>query len=302
MSKRAAMLARRSPALAAYAALCAAAASLVGACRGADLGECDMPAARELVYSDNGMVATKGQALAQDSCGNGSFCHSSGATGSARYGVPHGLDFDMLPSPRGIYELMDYAEAAWDAVESGEMPPRGVASRVLGDGHWSVAIDGDREAPSLAPLASEQGKAAFRNWLACDAPVVAQTRLPPWAQPPRDPFDGGATPTWPVIYDEVLAPKCALAGCHNERSASGGLTMRDACQTHDALLASGTCGQRYVREGDAASSFLMSKLEAATPSCGGPMPPASHGGQLPQTYRDAVREWIDMGAMAEGCP
>jgi len=298
------MFARCSPALAASAVPWAALAwSLsLSACGGADLGACDMPAARELVYSESGMVATKGQALAHDSCGNGVFCHSSAASGGARHGVPAGLNFDMLPSPVGTSELMDYAEDAWDAVESGEMPPRGVGSRVLGDGHWSVAIDGDPQAPTLAPLATEEGKAAFRNWLACDAPTVSQTLLPPWAHPPTDPFDGGMTPTWAVIYDEVLVPRCALAGCHNGSSASGGLAMRDACQTRSALFAMGACGQRYVREGDADGSFVMNKLETDAPSCGGPMPPASHGGKLPESYRNAIREWIDMGAEAEDCP
>lgn len=288
------MTTRAFPAAAALLALCA--------CGGSELGECDEPAARELVYSASGMVATKGQALAHDTCGNGVFCHSAAARGGERHGAPGGMDFDMLPSPRGLAALLERADEAWGAVESGEMPPRGPTSAVLGDGRWSVSIDGDPGAPALPPLTSVQGKAIFRNWLACGAPTVTETLLPPWSRPPSDPFDGGAAPSGQDIYRAILAPKCALAGCHNAGSAAGGLALRDACQSRAALLGQGACGERYVRPGDADGSFLMNKLEADAPRCGGPMPPPSHGGRLPEAYRSAIAAWIDGGAEVEGCP
>jgi len=52
-------------------------AALTSGCGGEDLGECDLAAAEEMVFSQQGLVATKGQALLHDTCGNGAFCHSS---------------------------------------------------------------------------------------------------------------------------------------------------------------------------------------------------------------------------------
>jgi hypothetical protein len=97
-------------------------------CTAEDLGACDMETAQELVYSPNGMVATKGQAIAHDSCGNGVFCHSSGAHGDDRFGAPAEMDFDMLPNPDGLGQMLDHAEDAWGLVESEDMPPRGVGA------------------------------------------------------------------------------------------------------------------------------------------------------------------------------
>src|SRR5262245_9469957 len=64
-----------------------------------DLGDCHEQAAREIVYSSSGMVATKGQALLHDSCGQGVLCHASAAKGAARKGASKDLNFDMLPNP-----------------------------------------------------------------------------------------------------------------------------------------------------------------------------------------------------------
>jgi hypothetical protein len=285
-----------------YVSKAVAAALILAACGSDDLGDCDEQAASELVYSESGMVATKGQALAHDSCGNGVFCHSAGAQRAERFGAPARMNFDMLPSPRGLSELLDLREDAWSVVESGEMPPRGVSRQVLGDGRWSVEVAGDPQAPTLPPLSTDAGKAAFRNWLACGAPTVTATSVPAWARPPIDPFDGGATPSWSDLYEVIFKPKCALAGCHNAGGAAGGLAMPDACGTHEALFGQGACGERYVRAGDSEGSFLMTKLDAMDLRCGDPMPPPSHGGQLPESLRDAVRDWIDAGAQAEECP
>ena len=72
---------------------CAVALLAVG-CK-SELGPCDTEAARELVYSRDGMVATQGQALMHDSCGGAAFCHARGAEKAARLGAPAGMDFDM---------------------------------------------------------------------------------------------------------------------------------------------------------------------------------------------------------------
>lgn len=274
-----------------------AALVLAGGC-GSDLGPCDRAAADELVYGRSGLVATKGQALAHDSCGNGVFCHSSAAHADARFGVPAGLSFDMLPAPDGLSNVLEHVDMAWAVVADGDMPPRGDAARVQGDGDWLFDVERRAGAPRLPALSSAEGKGMFRNWLACGAPVVAHTQVPKWAVPARDPFEGDATPRWQDIYEVVLQPSCALSGCHSESSASGGLAMTDACGTHAALFVAGACGEPAVQPGDAAASLLVDKLTSDDPRCGDPMPPI---GRLPQSFTDAIAEWIDAGAEADAC-
>jgi hypothetical protein len=97
-------------------AVCALVGALsveISACSGGELDECEADAARELVYGRSGTVATKGQALAHDSCGNGSFCHSQGATGNLRHGAPRGMNFDMIPSPIGLEDILKHRERSW---------------------------------------------------------------------------------------------------------------------------------------------------------------------------------------------
>jgi hypothetical protein len=260
---------------------------------GSDLGPCDEPAAQELVYSASGLVATKGQALVHDSCGNGAFCHSSAASGSARYGVPDGMNFDMLPSPTGWPQLIDHRDKAWSLVESGDMPPGKAGETVLGDGDWVFDAERNAQSTKLPPLSTNEGKSAFRNWLACGAPLVSQSKVPQWALPASDATQAR---DFNAIYKTILAPSCAIAGCHNE-SASGKLSMLDACSAYDALRTAGTCGESRVRPGDV-NSLLLDKLQASMPRCGGRMPPT---GPLAAADIDAVRAWIMAGAAAPTC-
>ncbi len=264
---------------------------------GSDLGRCDKSAAQELVYGKNATVATKGQALMHDTCGNAAFCHSSQARGKARHGVPKGLDFDMLPSPRGLATVLDHREAIWETIESRFMPPPGARS-LVGDGEWSFDIQRRPEAPTLPPLSSKEGKAVLRNWLACGAPTVTDTRVPSWAQPAQDPFASDEPVTWRSIYEVVMRPSCATGGCHDAVTAAGGLTMRDPCQARSALLATGACQQTILRPGNAAESLLIDKLDNTEPSCGDSMPPT---GQLSESARRAIRSWVNDGALAEEC-
>jgi hypothetical protein len=241
------------------------------------------------------MVATKGQALAHDSCGNGAFCHSSAAKGNERYGAPAEMDFDMLPSPTGLQRIIDEAEAAWAVVSDGDMPPGDVGERVMGDGQWTVDVTGlSSDAPRLPSLKTQAGKAVFRNWLACGAPVVTATEVPSWARAPAPSTDGGTG--FGAIYDAILAPRCAVSGCHDAGGRAGGLTLKSACEAYDVLLGSGSCGQVYVVPGDSEASFIVDKLSSEVPSCGGPMPPT---GALPQELVDAIKAWIDAGAEGE---
>jgi hypothetical protein len=258
------------------------------------LGKCNKPAADELVYSEDGLIATKGQALVHDTCGSAVFCHSAAAKGSARSGAPHGMNFDMLPSPLGLKQILMHRESAWDAVESGEMPPRNYKG-TLDSAKWSFDLQRRPDAPTLPSLSSAEGKAILQNWLACGAPVVTETRAPAWAQPARNPFPPDQAVAWKDLYEMVLAPSCAQAGCHDATTAAGKLTFKDVCQARKAVLGSGLCGKILVEPGDPDASFLVEKLESATPSCGSSMPPT---GRLAQPTLDAIRSWISDGASA----
>jgi hypothetical protein len=270
-------------------------ASLLGC--GSELGECDKKAAEELVYASNGAVATKGQALLHDSCGNAVFCHSSAANGKARHGAPKGLDFDMLPSPKRLEQVLKHRESIWEQVQSGLMPPSKLDS-VIGDGKWSFDLERRPDAPSLPSLSSAEGKAALRNWLACGAPTVSETRVPSWAQPGDGVFGEGQPVAWKDLYERVLQPSCALGGCHDRATAAGGLPMRDMCQTRTALLGKGACGETNVVPGQPDSSLLVNKLDSKMPRCGSAMPPA---GPLTASVLAAVRSWIEAGAEAPEC-
>jgi Planctomycete cytochrome C len=273
--------------------LCATAA-LLAAC-GSDLGHCDPVSAGEIVYNRSGQAATKGQALTQDSCGNGAFCHASAAKGKARYGAPATLDFDMLPSPTGIHKLRSVDEDSWDLVRDGNMPPSGTAGKVVGDGEWLLSATRAPGSPRLPPLSSRAGLAIYRNWLACGAPVV------------KDGNEGvqggftaaGPTPTWTEIHTQILVPQCATAGCHNTQTAAGGLALEDRCASSKTLLERGTCGKYGIVPGSADGSFLLEKIASRTPSCGGAMPPSA---ALPDALVAAVRTYIEAGAEVDACP
>jgi hypothetical protein len=285
-------------------ALLACLPACLSAC-GDELGDCDQQAARELVYGRNGLVATKGQALMHDACGNAAFCHSTGAQGDERFGAPATLDFDMLP-PTGWPKVVEDRGEIWSAVTDGAMPPGERGKSALGDGDWRFDAQRREGADKLPALSTAEGKAAFRNWLACGAPVVSATRVPTWAQAPNGGDDDGGVepggaPTWTRVHTEVIAPSCALAGCHNASGAkgSGMLDMSDLCKARAALLDKGPCGEPRVKPGDA-GSLLLDKIESEKPRCMGRMPPPLGG--LPQRSIELVRAWVVAGAEAPECP
>jgi hypothetical protein len=297
-----------------------------------DLGPCNAEAALTLVYGRGDLVATKGQALAHDSCGNGAFCHSAGARESARYGVPAGLDFDTLPSPTGWRALTEQSQTAWEAVRRGAMPPGGAGAEVMGDGDWRFDAARAKGSAKLPALSTHEGKAAFRNWLACGAPVVTQAPAGSTARAAMEPHptssnagnddgdddssdagspepissaapggsataDGETGSQWSKIFEDVIEPNCAIAGCHNQAGA-GNLVMKDECTAYTQLLRTGDCGAPRVEAGNL-QSVILQKMESRTPACGLPMPPSA---PLSAALVAAVRTWIEAGAEAPDCP
>lgn len=166
------------------ATLVIVAALACGACS-PDLGECDDALAREIAYDERGVPAYEGQALMHASCGAGSFCHASAASGASRFGVPAGFDFDMRVSRdtdesaslrAGVERVREWAPNIYAAVESGRMPPFGNELVDL----YASAPRYHREGASgrperLPPIDSHDGLHRLRNWLACGAPVIERT-------------------------------------------------------------------------------------------------------------------------------
>ncbi len=272
------------------------ASMLLSAC-GDELGKCNSRAAKQLVYSQVGEVATKGQALMHDSCGSAAFCHAQNAKGEARFGAPRGLDFDMLPLATGWPTVVEHAQAIWASVLDGSMPPDGQGQRAVSNGNWSFDPEGLAEAERLPPLSTDAGKAILRNWLACGAPIVGDTGVPAWAHPPSA-ADAGALDDFGGIFSEILKPRCATAGCHNAQTAAGDLTLVDECESYQQLLAKSACGGKPRLVPLDGKSVLLDKLESSQPRCGAPMPPA---GSLDATELNAIRAWVEAGAKAESC-
>jgi hypothetical protein len=215
-----------------------------------DLGECDNAAAREVVYNECGNPAYLGQALVQNSCGHGGYCHSRLATGLARRGAPLELNWDShlasldgninpysLDTLRqGQLNLFENRQLVWTMVEGGAMPP------MDGDATDGVFDRSDRPffhragGGAVVGLDMEQERDHLRNWLACGSPLIERTRLPtgmddyrltvgiqiPAQDPLPDPLPVKCQvpePNFPSIYRVVIEPSCGGASaCHNAMS------------------------------------------------------------------------------------
>ena len=141
------------------------------------LGECDLEVAQRVVYTDDdlGLPAYEGQALIQRSCGDGSYCHAPAATSDARYGTPHGMDFDIqvVRGPDDLTRLADnidsvraLSKSILNQINDGAMPPGKVGVDIASTGtiYRQLPAELDKEANNT-----------IRNWLACGAPVVERT-------------------------------------------------------------------------------------------------------------------------------
>lgn len=98
-------------------------------------------------------------------------------------------------------------------------------------------------------------------------------------------------PTFDRVYEQVLMPRCGLAGgsCHGAPGADGtdgGLVVGDADATHAVLL------DGFVEPGDPSCSLLMVRLEVDDPDL--VMPPGSQ--PLDESIRCSVARWIASGA------
>lgn len=239
-------------------------ANLFAGCQDSDLGECNLtgetesgaeipgPAALDLAYkSTDGIPMYEGQALVQSSCGNSQFCHTPNAVGGDRIGTPKGLDFDVslacTPTIDGCDDLRacegdnsdsDYCQrlrrlqggsgrsASWgegmiSEIRNGTMPPGQAGSNVVDRTAW-IRADGS----PLPAWGTPEATDVVRNWLACNAPVVARTETAPSQAEELtecDSVDGEVCiysgpqgdlpdPTWSSIYWTVMFNQCVI--CH----------------------------------------------------------------------------------------
>jgi len=220
------------------------------------------PAAFDIAYRlTDGLPMYEGQALVQSTCGDGSFCHAPAAVGAERIGVPAGLNFDVdlactdeLQDPscaqpiescdggqtgtaycerleslhNNQNQVNSFAEGMIQEMRAGAMPPGEAGLRVRNGTPWLRKFDPDRpERPEeLPPIESAEAQEIVRNWLACQAPVIARTELPPseplqltpcasvddeiciYTGPQGDLPD----PTWSDIYWSLMFNECV--GCH----------------------------------------------------------------------------------------
>ena len=292
--------------------------SAVVAC-GPDLGNCDLPAAQKMVYL-NGIPYVEGQALIHQSCA-GSFCHAAGATGAARSGAPHGLDFDVAPMTkdstatsltvlqRGVNRVRDEAEELWSIIETGEMPPGEAGDRP--DLAWTWDAAGTMPA-MLTAVDLDEARQKVRNWLACAAPVVAATTDSPQAAQVRAlnlgavemPGTVNVGATFDSIYTSLLV---GCESCH--RAASPFPNQALNFSTADAAFmtlvgkdafsgAAAECaGSKLVIAGNCVDSLLYQKLlpeGMQKNACGAPMPLT--GMPATDAQRKAVCDWINAGA------
>jgi hypothetical protein len=105
--------------------------------------------------------------------------------------------------------------------------------------------------------------------------------------------------TWTQIQT-MLSGTCAGLACHTNGDALGGLAdLDDYDLGYDELVnaaaeCSGTSFGVRVLPGDPDASFLMEKLDQATPDCGSRMPLGAT--PLGASIRDGIRQWILGGA------
>jgi hypothetical protein len=288
---------------------------------GPDLGNCDMKAATKVVFL-GGTPYVEGQALVYQSCA-GSTCHASAAVGAGRTGAPHGLNFDVQPLTKsssakdleilrsGINKVRGEADELWSVIDSGEMPPGKAGDRP--DLPWFADAAGTMDA-MLTGLDLAEARDKVRNWLACQAPIVAATTDSPYASQAKSMqlgsvMSAGVTTikgtTFQSIYDNVLI---TCVACHGATSPYKNQALNFS--TKDAAYMSlvgksafaGTdaqcSGRTLVTKGDCMTSLLYQKLTLAKGSaelCGEPMPLT--GPKISDEAQKAVCDWITAGAM-----
>jgi len=222
----------------------------------------DGPAAFDIAYRlTDGLPMYEGQALVQSTCGDGSFCHAPAAVGADRLGVPAGLNFDVdlactdssqdatCTQPidscaggqtdtayctrlKGLHDnqnqINTWAEGMIQEMRAGAMPPGEAGRSVRNTTPWLRKSDGTE----LPPIESGEAQEIVRNWLACNAPVIARTEAAPSDALQLEPcqsvdeeicvYNGPQGdlpgPVWSEIYWSIIFTRCVT--CHGPANAT----------------------------------------------------------------------------------
>jgi hypothetical protein len=107
---------------------------------------------------------------------------------------------------------------------------------------------------------------------------------------------GGNAPTLTSLQSTIFTPQCAISGCHAGPSAEQGLDLSDGKTYVNTVGVDVTelPGYKRVVAGSSADSYLYMKIAADPLIVGEQMP---FGGMLTAAEIDAVRAWIDAGAL-----
>lgn len=140
----------------------------------------------------------------------------------------------------------------------------------------------------------EDGVARFNadNPTAPPPPAPPPPGPPP---PPPPPPPGVVMPVFSAIQAQIFTPSCATSSCHAGGAPAAGLNLTVG-NSYAALVGIASTEDPNilrVEPFDAANSYLMQVLDG-TAASGTVMPPS---GMLAQTSIDAVRTWINNGAM-----
>ncbi|GAB4202043.1 MAG: hypothetical protein OHK0013_14830 [Sandaracinaceae bacterium] len=236
-------------------------------------------------------------------------------------------DAEQTRLREAVLSLYRHRDAVYTSVVQGTMPPAGRGEvpdlREAASMYRRFAGPDDEVGVPLPTVQSPEGREILRNWLACGVPVVERSSAPsvlhPCVADADCPISGvcdtasgecapvgdvvdcrvgvGLLPTWSSIHGEVIAPSCAVPGCHVGPTAFNGLDFADEARAYE-LLASGSttlgeCGGRLLTPGDADASYVFAKMEGALPSsCGSRMPPTG----LCRSTLEVIRTWIEAGA------
>jgi hypothetical protein len=113
----------------------------------------------------------------------------------------------------------------------------------------------------------------------------------------------GVQPTLSSLQENVFTPRCATAGCHDDGSRAGQLSLAPG-RSHVAIVGVAAKnvgvvddGTLLVKPGDPDASFLVTKVRPKVPVAAGVrMPPSGSGEPLSDEEIAAIEEWVRAGA------
>jgi hypothetical protein len=95
------------------------------------------------------------------------------------------------------------------------------------------------------------------------------------------------------VPEQLIRMKCATSSCHDASNPAGELDLFSAGVEGRLLDQDSTCpGEVLVDTTNPENSFLLEKVNSATPACGGERMPL--GSSLPPEEIACVRDWINL--------